>query len=98
MIRTYTLFIEYGKDSNSFLSISLFYINSVLTSSVMVKAYRNIRIKKENRMAGEREAEGKKWNAPKLLPVHKLWRITIFYIIYLRFIACLSFPLPTCVR
>ena len=29
----------------------------------MVKAYRNIRIKKENRMAGEREAEGKKWNA-----------------------------------
>lgn len=40
----------------------------------MVKAYRNIRIKKENRMAGEREAEGKKWNAPKLLPVHKLWR------------------------
>ena len=64
----------------------------------MVKAYRNIRIQKENRMAGEREAEGKKWNAPKLLPVHKLWRITIFYIIYLRFIACLSFPLPTCVR
>ena len=49
----------------------------------MVKAYRNIRIKKENRMAGEREAEGKKWNAPKLLPVHKLWRITIFYIIFL---------------
>lgn len=102
MIRTYTLFIEYGKDSNSFLSISLFlykfFFLSVLTSSVMVKAYRNIRIKKENRMAGEREAEGKKWNAPKLLPVHKLWRITIFYIIYLRFIACLSFPLPTCVR
>ena len=56
----------------------------------MVKAYRNIRIKKENKMAGEREAEGKKWNAPKLLPVHKLWRITIFYIIYLRFIACFT--------
>ena len=49
----------------------------------MVKAYRNIRIKKENRMAGEREAERKKWNAPKLLPVHKLWRITIFYIKFL---------------
>lgn len=33
----------------------------------MVKAYRNIRIKKENRMAGEREAEGKKWNGAKVI-------------------------------
>ena len=57
----------------------------------MVKAYRNIRIKKENRMAGEREAEGKKWNAPKLLPVHKLCALPYFTLYtYALSLVCLS--------